>query len=112
MSWVWNIVLSFSDEEYWEPDEDEPRETCEPLERINEWIPYGRLVNLVEPTYREGAGYGMTVNLFGGGFKHFDIESFIQVVEAQSWKDPDNVQLWLKGETDAAFTCYGLQLRS
>jgi len=97
MGWVWNILLSFSNEEFWEEGEDEPRDTCEPLERINQWIPHGKLVDLVGPTYAEEAGYGMDANLFGGGYKHFDIDGFIQMVEAQDWKDRANVQLWIKG---------------
>jgi hypothetical protein len=98
MSWVWNVLLSFSFEEFWEDDEEEARETCEPLERINAWIPHGELVSLTEPTYANGAGYGMHANLYGGGFKHFDIEGFIAVVAAQAWKDPANLQLWIKAE--------------
>ena len=37
------------------------------LDQINAWIPYGELVDLSGPTYAEGAGYGMTANLYGGG---------------------------------------------
>jgi hypothetical protein len=44
MSYIWNVMLSFSNEELWEDDEEEARETCEPLERINAWIPHGELV--------------------------------------------------------------------
>ncbi len=97
MGFVWNVVLSFDNEELWEDDEDEPRETCEALERINSWIPHGRLVSLIGPTYEEGAGNGMDVNLYGGGFKHFDIEGFIDVVKTQNWKERSKVQLWVKG---------------
>jgi len=97
MGFVWNVILSFDNEEMWEDDEDKPRETCEPLERINAWIPYGRLVSLIGPTYEHGAGYGMDANLYGGGFKNFDIDGFIEVVEAQDWKERDKVQLWVNG---------------
>ena len=61
----------FNNEEWWEDDEDEPRETCAPLERINAWIKHGRLVSLTGPTYSNDAGYGMDANLYGGGYKHF-----------------------------------------
>jgi hypothetical protein len=97
MGWIWNVLLSCSNEEFCEEGEDEPREICEPLERINGWIPHGKLVSLIKPTYAAGAGYGMDANLFGGGYKHFDIEAFIKVVEAQNWKDRANLQLWIKG---------------
>jgi hypothetical protein len=64
-------MLSFANEEWWEDDADEPRETCAPLERINAWIKHGRLVRLTGPTYSDDAGYGMDANLYGGGYKHF-----------------------------------------
>lgn len=97
MGWVWNVMLAFDDEELWEEDEEEPSDTCEPLERINAWIGSGRLVSLTGPTYEDDAGSGMDANLFGGGFKHFDIEDFIKVVGAQDWKARSKVQLWVKG---------------
>ncbi len=97
MGFVWNVMLSFDNEELWEDDEEEPRETCEPLERINAWIQHGRLVSLIGPTYEDDAGNGMDANLYGGGFKHFDIEGFIEVVKAQDWKARSKVQLWVKG---------------
>jgi hypothetical protein len=90
-------MLSFSSDEFWEDEEEPPRDDCEPLDRINAWISDGRLVSLVEPTYEDGAGNGLDANLYGGGFKHFDIEGFIQVVMEQKWKSPSKVQLWIKG---------------
>jgi hypothetical protein len=98
MGWVWNILLSFDNEELWVDGEDEPRKMCEPLQRINAWLAlYGRLVSLIEPTYKKHAGYGMDANLYGGGFKHLDIDGFIEVVKAQDWKARSKVQLWVKG---------------
>ncbi len=104
MGFVWNIILSFDNEELWEEGEDEARETCEALERINAWLPYGRLVNLVGPTYEDDASSGMDANLYGGGFKHFDIEGFIEVVKAQDWKARSKVQLWVKGAEEGMGT--------
>ena len=97
MGWVWNVLLSHSNEELWADGEDEPRETCQPIEEINEWISNGKLVDLVKPTYANGAGNGLDANLYGGGFKHFDIDGFIEVVEARNWKERAKVQLWVKG---------------
>jgi len=31
------------------------------------------------------------------GFKHFDIEKFIELVKSQKWKKRSKVQLWIKG---------------
>jgi hypothetical protein len=97
MGWIWNILLSCSSEEFWPDDADGPEETCEPLEQINQWIPDDEFVDLTPPTYADGAGYGMDAWLFGGGFRRFDIDGFIRVVEAQNWKDRPNLQLWVKG---------------
>jgi hypothetical protein len=104
MGYVWNVMLSFDNEEFWEDGEDEPRGTCEPLERINAWIPHGQLVNLTGPTCRDDAGYGMDANLYGGGFKNFDIDGFIAVVRAQNWKERSKVQLWVKGAEEGMGT--------
>jgi hypothetical protein len=95
MGWVWNVLLSFDDSELWEGDE--PRDTCESLERINAWIGSGRLVSLISPTYDDDAGYGMDANLYGGGFKRLDIEGFIAAVKDQDWKARSKVRLWVKG---------------
>jgi len=97
MGWVWNIMLSFDNEELWEDGEEEARETCELLEAINTQINHGRLVSLVGPTYEDGVGNGMDANLYGGGFKNFDIEEFIELVRSQKWKKRSKVQLWIKG---------------
>ena len=105
MAFVWNVLLSFDNEELWEDGEDEPRPTCEPLDRVNAWLmPSGHLVDLVGPTYEGDAGNGLDANLFGGGFKHFDIDGFIQVVRAQRWKRRSKVQLWIKGAEEGMRT--------
>jgi hypothetical protein len=104
MGFVWNVMLSFDDEEWWDDAADEARATCEPLERINAWLPHGRLVSLTGPTYADGAGSGMDANLYAGGFKHFDIDGFIEVVKAQRWKARSKVQLWIKGAEEGMAT--------
>jgi hypothetical protein len=104
MGFVWNVMLSFDNEELWEDGEDEARGTCEPLERINAWLSPGHLVSLIGPTYQEGAGNGMDANLYAGGFKHFDIEGFIELVKAQGWRHRSKVQLWVKGAEEGMGT--------
>lgn len=111
MSWIWSVMLSFSDEELWEDGEDAPRRTCRPMERINAWIPHGRLVDLVSPTYKDDVGSGIAANLFGGGYNHLDMDAFIEVVESQDWKDRANLQLWIKGDEDQSWTPVRLRRR-
>lgn len=66
MGWVWTVMLSIGDEEFWTEGENHPRDSCEPLERINAWMPHGKLISLIEPTYADGIGSGMEAYLFGG----------------------------------------------
>lgn len=104
MGFVWNVMLSFDNEELWEEGADEAGETCEPLDQINGWLEHGRLVSLIGPTYDDDAGNGLDANLYGGGFKNFDIESFVQLVQAQNWKVRSKVQLWVKGAEEGMGT--------
>jgi len=46
----------------------------------------------------------LNANLYGGGFKNFDIEGFIEVVKAQDWKARSKVQLWVKGAEEGMGT--------
>ena len=104
MSYIWNVILTFSDEEFWHDGEEDARTTCDALDAINNWIPGGKLVDLTKPTFANKAGYGMSANLYGGGFNYFDINAFISVVQDQEWNDPINVQLLLKSESDEQFS--------
>ena len=106
MSWIWNVMLSCGDDEYWDDDQDEALEIPRALEKINDWLKadkvhgYGPLEDL---TIGAG-GAGMNANVFGGGYKHFDIEAFIEVVSNQKWRDKKSVQLFLQGEEDNCWT--------
>lgn len=108
MSWIWNVMLSFGDEEFWEEDEEEALEDCKALQSINSWLEadkvrkYGPLTNLAPCA--TGNGTGMSANIYGGGFKHLDMDIFIQLVESQPWHDRDSVQLFIQGEQDSKFT--------
>jgi hypothetical protein len=113
MSWVWTVMLSFGNEEYWVDGEDEPREDCQALENINVWLKaddvrqYGPLMDLTAGA--TGNEVGMSANLYGGGFNHLDIEKFAAVIKDQEWHDPANVQLFIKGEEDEKFTLLPLE---
>ena len=106
MSWLWNIMLSFSDDEYWLEGVEEVLEAAPPLENINQWLNLegGALTDL---TLGSG-GAGLNANLFGGGFKHFDIESFIGIVASQEWQCRDDVQLFIKDEEAQTWTLVNL----
>ena len=115
MGVVWSILLSFDNEEWWEDGKDRPRDNCEPLDRINQWIHSGELVDLAGTSFKRGAGNGIDANLFGGGFKHFDIKGFIDVLNTQAWKERAKVQLWVRGAEEGmaeeTFTAIKLRTR-
>lgn len=108
MSWIWNVILSFGDEEFWEEDEEEALEDCKALQSINSWLEedkvrnYGPLMDLAPCA--TGNGTGMSANIYGGGFKHLDMDKFLQVVARQQWRDRASVQLFIQGEEDSKFT--------
>jgi hypothetical protein len=110
MSWVWNVMLSFSNEEHWADGEKEAAEVPAPIENINKWLEadkarnYGALADL---TLASG-GAGMEANVYGGGFKHCDIEAFVDVVASQDWQDRDSVQLFIQGEEADKWTIIDL----
>lgn len=106
MSYIWNVILSFSSAEFWH--EDEPQDNCEALNKINEWLLadkvhlYGPLMDLT--ACANGNETGMSANVYGGGFKRFDIEEFIEVVARQEWQALADVQLFVQGEEAETFT--------
>ena len=102
MSFIWNVMLSCSDEEYWVQGQEEVLEVPPALKSINDWLELngGQLTDLT----LESGGSGMNANLFGGGFKHLDVDTFIRVVATQEWRDKNNVQLFLKSEDAGQWT--------
>lgn len=106
MSWVWSVMLSFSNEEYWMDEAEETLEVAPALEKINEWLESDKVRNYepLTPLALDTGGVGSNANVFGGAFKHFDIEAFIDVVSSQEWRDRDNVQLFVQGEESGKWT--------
>lgn len=106
MSWTWNVILSFGDEEYWTDDAEGAVEVPPPLIKINKWLEanekrgYGPLKDLSLCS----GGVGITANVYGAGFKHFDIFVFCELIEKQDWQGRSNVQLFVKGEGESRFT--------
>lgn len=100
-------MLSFGDEEYWRDDEGDGQHNCEALDNINAWLEshtvekFGPLTDLTPCA--TGNQVGMNATLYGGGFKHFNIEKFIEVIKSQDWRDPESVQLFTKADDDQMF---------
>jgi hypothetical protein len=98
-------MLSFSGDEYWADDQEDVLEVAPALEGINQWLSsseheYGALTDLTAGA----GGVGMCAHLFGGGYKHFEIEAFIDAVWSQPWQDINSGELFLKGEESDTWT--------
>ena len=54
---VWNVILTFSSDEFWHEGEDEARKTCAALDALNKLLPPdGQLVDLTHGTFRGQRG--------------------------------------------------------
>ena len=106
MSWVWNVMLSFSDEEYWLEGREDAVEVPPALAEINRWLQLngGGLTDLTV----DSGGVGINANLFGGGFKNLDIQMLIRAVAEQEWRDRESVQLFIKDEDQSKWTIVDL----
>lgn len=80
-------------------------ESAPALDKINEWMraKYKHDSYSLKDISVGAGGAGMNAHIFGGGFKHFDIEAFIDVVAKQEWNDIDSVQLSLQGGDEGKF---------
>jgi hypothetical protein len=116
MSWVADVLLVFSLGEVWadymepvEADEDgEPVEEPLPLRNINAWLRgnYWQSLNKLDDCVNTGKPMQTCVD--GGAYNFLKIGEFIEVVKAQPWQKPQNVQLLIKDEPDERFTMYTL----
>jgi hypothetical protein len=107
MSWVTDVLLIFSLEEFYSEDGNR-LESILALDNINSWLEEngkGSLGNLNEYA---GGGKAMQACVYGGAFNFLKIDEFIKVVKEQSWRMRENVQLLLQDEEDECFTMHTL----
>jgi hypothetical protein len=86
----------------------EPVEPVLPVKNINAWLAqqsYSPLENLNQYV---NTGKVMGTRIYGGAYNFLRIWEFIEVVKAQSWQEPQNVQLLIQDEPDERFTLYTL----
>ena len=103
MSWVTDVLLTFSLEELYDEDGEEV-ESIIALDTINSWLKEeskGVLHNLDQYA---GNGKAMQACVYGGAFNFLKIDEFIKVVKEQPWRSPENVQSLLKDEQEERFT--------
>lgn len=106
MSVVSNIILSFSIMEDFREEDD--KDVIILMDDVNDWL-----------TERGKGTFGGDVNDVLGGtkhletpvyvaaFNHFDIEAFIAFIKTLPWREPENVQLFVKGQEENKFALIG-----
>ena len=105
MSWVADVVLTFSLAEIF--DEDEIHlENVAALDTINAWLEGRHGAQLLEISDKAGGNQPMQSSVYGGAFNMLKIEEFVQLVKSQPWVEPENVQLLIKDEQEERFTIY------
>ena len=108
MSWVTDVLLIFNREELYDEDGEE-LEIIPALDNINTWLQQngkGPFDNLDQQVFSGGKAMGACV--YGGAFNFLKINDFISVVEKQSWRERENVQLLIQDEEEERFTMYTL----
>ncbi len=108
MSWVTDILLIFSLEERYD-DDGEEFERISALDNINAWLQTngkGALDNLDE--HVNSGGKAMGACIYGGAFNFLEVDDFITVVKAQSWRARENVQLLVQKPEEERFTVHNL----
>ncbi|MBD2038883.1 hypothetical protein H6F76_28440 [Leptolyngbya sp. FACHB-321] len=116
MSWVTDVLLIFSLGEVWadymEPIEaDENGESVEeplPLRTINAWLIKNNQQSLNRWDEYVNTGKPMQSRIYGGAYNFLKISEFVEVVKAQPWQEPQNMQLLIKDDPEDRFTLYTL----
>jgi hypothetical protein len=116
MSWVTDVLLIFSVGEVW-ADYMEPVEANEngdsveeplPLRNIDAWLLENNWRSLTRLDDYVNTGKPMQTRVYGGAYNFLKISEFIEVVKAQPWQEPQNVQLLIQDDPDDRFTLHTL----
>ena len=106
MSWVTDVLLIFNVSELYDEDINELEEVPA-LKGIQSWFAAkgrGMLDNLDE--HAVSGGKVMQTCVYGGAYNFFERDEFIQMVKAQPWRHPENVQLLTQDEEEQRFTLH------
>ncbi len=107
MSRVTNIVLAFGASEH-----DEMFPQLQALVRERHIGPLGDLTDDRTEVAERGVRWGGTkypeVELYGAASNYLDLPAFMALMQSISWKEPDHLQLFVRGQDDSKFTVFEL----
>lgn len=112
MSWITNVIVLFSLEEYLGTDASGTPSLAPsagpigPIAAINEWLEDnvdGELENVA--SLLSG---GLEAGCYAGALNYVDIDEFLAIVKAQPWRRPDTVQVLIKDQENPVFTVHTL----
>jgi hypothetical protein len=106
MSGVTDVLLIFNVGEFFDDALDDYLEEIPPLNYINDWLKSQGLKPLDNLDQHVNTGRAMQACVYGGAFNRLEVNDFIEVVRAQDWKKPQNVQLLIQSEAAERFTLY------
>jgi len=108
MSLVTNIVFSFSIGEHSREIDGEYYYFL--MDDINKWLSernYGKFG--VDADKISGGTKCLETPLFVAAFNYFDIEDFLEFLSSLQWKEPENVQVFVKGQEENIFTLFRIR---
>ncbi|MBP0027557.1 hypothetical protein [Roseofilum sp. Guam] len=106
MSWITDVLLIFSLEEYLNEDDeyDEEIEEVLPLLNVNRWLQENNFLLL--DRLDNHVTLGMQACVYGGSFNYFNSKGFIETIQKQQWREPKAVILLIQEENDDSFSIY------
>lgn len=108
MSWVTDVLLIFNVDEFFDDNLDDFLEEIPALNNINSWLKKHKFQPLDNLDQYVNTGKSMQACVYGGAFDSLKPQDLIEIVKAQAWKKPQNVQLLIQGEAEERFTVYSL----
>jgi hypothetical protein len=107
MSWVTNVLVLCHFGECMTHDELIGKVLPGPFAVINEWLSsknLGEMARLDPMTL--GGGKAFQAVVAGGAFNYLPIDEFLTMAFAQTWEQPDSVQILIRDEDDVRFSLH------
>lgn len=103
MSWVTNIILSYSLGEYTEKRIAEVNQFFGSVPDRHEGGNYEEEPLASVESVWEGKGKALECNVFIGAYNYFPLEDFLVHLRSVTWEEPEAVQLFVKDQEDSKF---------
>ncbi|MDB9517361.1 hypothetical protein PN466_10420 [Roseofilum reptotaenium CS-1145] len=93
MSWITDVLLIFSLEEYLNKYDEEIEEVL-PLLNVNRWLQENNFLLL--DRLDNHVTLGMQACVYGGSFNYFNSNGLIETIQKQQWQNPKAVILLIQ----------------